>query len=369
MSKSFNFLFLAFCALLPAYLWAENRPGFYNAEQTNFKIEKYAVSVRYENGQSDTKRISIDGLGTKHIHRGETTGNNTSIAFSTPHLNRISLGASFSQSNANASAWIEGAASSSISTSSNHTESTSLGILYLVNNDFLINGTLSQAVGSAAHQTQRRFGLQFMNNLNKNIAISGRIGGLFDEEIVNNGVKDVGVSVGYTSSSSTYDMHAYVDIHNATIISRSYTSGNPIASEEKYRGIAMGGAFFVRNERSRIGLIGNYVATDRPGRPKNFTIGPRYIFTAPDFEITLSASHRINSSENVETSRGTVEYDDAITNELMVGLAKDFSNDLFLQASIKKYWNKADVNDLGNVVRTSSESNNLSFNLTLTKQF
>ena len=369
MLRIFKLLFACAAALAPQFASSEDRPGFFNPEFGDFQIRKHTSSFVYTQTDSTNKTVSTDNFGVSYPGRGSAQGITTSFNYSSPHVDNISMGISLSRSEDRSTYSSAGHSGTVNATSNNSAETMSFGLSYLLGDDAHLSASLRQDHASAVRQKQKTFHLGITKTIAPNLRISSRIGGLIDDPLLKSGVKHISGSIEYRSSSEFSDASALVDVHSATMTRRSYVSGTATASEDKFDGIGLAGSFYIKNANSRYGMVGTYSQTNQLGKPRSFSLGPRYIYTGADIEIMFTAVRKITQMDNISTVNGIMDYRDNVSQEISIGLTKEFANDYFIRASMTKRQIEDRNTVLGTTVGRSFTNYDTVFDLALIKQF
>ena len=369
MFRIFKLLFACAAALAPQFASSEDRPGFFSPEFGDFEIRKHTSSLVYTQTDSTNKTVSTDNFGVSYQGKGSDEGITTSFNYNSPHVDNISMGISLSRSEDRSTNPFASHSGTVNSTSENSAESMSLGLSYLLNDDTIFNAFFVQDHASALRQTQKTFHLDLRRKLAPNLRISGRLGGVIDDPLLKNGVKHISAGIEYRSSTNFSDASALVDVHSATMTRRSYVSGTATASEDKFDGIGLAGSFYIKNANSRYGIVGTYSQTNQLGKPLSFSLGPRYIYTGADIEIMFTAVSKITQMDNISTVNGIMDYRDNVSQEISIGLTKEFANEYFIRASMTKRQIEDRNTVLGTTVGRSLTNYDTVFDLALIKQF
>ena len=377
MVKKYYLLILICAAILnPSLLVAEERPGFYSSEPRRLELTKYEVSLITSNGGSSTNGISTNircvgdnCVSDQFAHSGISKSNTYGFRFVTPHLNKLSLGVLVNSAYANSTNSTETWSGTNTSTNINTTKSINLNASYLLSPNTLVVGSIMQDRSSFANQTQHIFDLKYYKRLNSNLSFSGNVGGLLWDDLLPNGFKHVGGSLNYTKSLDQVDLNGFFNLVRATTISRSQVSGIPTASEDRYNKMGSGGSIHIKHDASKFGLIGNFSVSDREGSPRDVSFGPQYIYTAPDFEISLTGNYIVSRLNNIAKPNHVVNYSDNVTKELRFRYVREIQDGYFLDSSILKSWNSNGSNIIGSEVQSESDAELWSLNFGVSRLF
>ena len=375
--KKYYLLILICAAILnPSLLVAEERPGFYSSEPRRLELSKYEVSLITSNGGSSTNGISTNircvgdnCASDQFAYSGTSKSNTYGFGFVTPHLNKLSLGVLVNSAYANSTNSNETWSGTNTSTNINTTKSINLNASYLLSPNTLVVGSIMQDRSSFANQTQHIFDLKYYKQVNSNLSFSGNVGGLLWDDLLPNGVKHVGGSLNYARSLDQVDLNGFFNLARATTISRSQVSGIPTASEDRYNKMGSGGSIHIKHDASKFGLIGNFSVSDREGSPRDVSFGPQYIYTAPDFEISLTGNYMISRLNNIAKPNNVVNYSDNVTKELRFRYVREIQDGYFLDSSILKSWNSNGSNIIGSEVQSESDAELWSLNFGVSRLF
>ena len=337
---------LAFVISTPSLLMAEDRPGFYSPEFLPFERNYYDVSFNSSLGNTastgNNTGLSCTGSECKTSQFASSSDMDQyrfGISFATPYVNRLSFGASFNHFNTDYSKSNETWSGTNTSTVNSKQNSVNLRASYLLTPDSMIMASVSQDRSSSVNQTQRNVSFVASSRVSDNVILSGRISALWGDKLLPNGIKHVGVSLGYSETFGSIEAKGSLDVHSATSIRRSSVAGVATATEEKFNGFGSGGAVYLRHDRSRFGVTASFNGNDLEGSPKNYSFGPQYIFTGSNFELTLSGNYLVSQSGDVSRGSVLMSRSDNITKELRFGYVRDFSDGYFLTASVFRAWN------------------------------
>lgn len=372
MTKYYLWVFLGLVITNPSVLAAEDRPGFYSSEFRSFERDEYVLGVNTarDGGSASGESTGVSCVGnncTSHKSAFSVTSNGYAfgMGLSTPHFNKLSFGALTYETNRRF-ALSDGTQSE---TDTWHEKALDLAVSYLMSPDNMLSGSIREVRGSFANETQRTFRLQYDDQVSSNFLFSVRLEGLLGDKFLTNGIKHANGTLSHKSSFEGLDLNAFLDIHSYTNISRSEVSGIQTASEERYRGIASGGSIHLRRDASKFGVIGNFSISDRLGTPKSISVGPQYIYTAPNFEIAVTGNYRIDRSDNVSYSDQIIKSADTVTKDLGVSYVQEMFDGYYLNASITRNWTSQGFNILDTEVQSASDGHQWRFNIGMTRQF
>ena len=367
---------LAFVISAPSLLVAEDRPGFYSPEFRPLERNYYDLS--FDSSVSDTASVgnstSLRCSGSEcetaqFASSGDMDGYGFGISFATPHVNRLSLGASFSHFNTDNSNSNETWSGTNTSTVNSKQKLVNLRASYLLTPDSRVAASVSQDRVSSANQTQRNVSLEASSRITDNVILSGRVSALWGDKLLPNGIKHVGGSLRYSETFGSIEANGSLDVHSATSISRSSVDGVATATEKQFNGFGSGGAVYLRHDNSRFGVTASFNGNDLEGSPKNYSFGPQYIFTGSNFEFTVSGNYLVSQSDDVASGSDVTRFSDNITKELRMRYVRDFSDGYYLNASVVRSWNSGGSSIVGTQVQTQNSSSGWGLNLVLTKQF
>ena len=367
---------LAFVFNAPSLLMAEDRPGFYSPEFRSFERNYYDVSYNTSVGDTastfNSRYLRWDG---SEFRATQVTSSNDmdqygfGISFVTPHVNRFSLGSSVNYTDWRSSASQDTWNGRTSTNDTDHNVALRFSGSYLLSDVSIITASLLQARSTSANQTHRDVSFEAASRVSDNVMLSGRISALWGDKHVPNGIKHVGGSLRYSESFGSIEANGSLDIYSATSISRSSVAGVATATEERFDGFGSGGAVYLKHDNSRFGVTASFGGTNTEGSPKNYSFGPRYIFTGSQFELTVSGNYIVSQFDDVATDSGVTNYSDTITKELRIGYVRDFLNGYYLDSSIVRTWNSSGSNIVGTQVVSQSASDSWSLNLGLAKRF
>jgi len=362
--------------IAPSLLMAEDRPGFYSSEFRSFERTEYITSLSALSvggsytGNGTVVRCSGSECTSGQFDRyGTQDLNNYSISFFSPHINNLSVGASFGRADgrySNSQETLDG-----LHTAENANRGMGWNVhgSYLLSDDSQITSSISQYRNSTENQTRGDFSLGFSNRIADSLILSGYANVLWGDEQLPNGVKHVAGRLDYSESFGSIEANGFFNLYSATSISRSSVAGVAIASEAKYTGAASGGTIYVKRNNFRFGLSASLGGDDSDGSPRSFDIGPQYIFTGSKFEFRASGNYKVSQSENVATSSGVTNYSDNVTKELRFGYVRELTDNYYLDTSIMRSWNSNGSSVIGTEMQSQTNTKTWTFGIGLTKQF
>jgi hypothetical protein len=366
---------LAFAISAPSLLVAEDRPGFYSPEFRPFERNHYDMSFNSSlantasTGSNTGLRCTGDCTTAQFTSSSNMDRYGFGISFATPHINGLSFGSSVNYNDWRSSNSQDTWNGRMTTHDTNHTDSLRVSGSYLLSDVSLITASLSKDKSSSANQTHRNVSFEAASRFTDNVMLSGRISALWGDALLPNGIKDTSVSLRYSDTLGSIEANGYLGIHSNTRISRSSVAGQATATEKKFNGFGSGGAVYFKRDQSRFGLTASLDGNNLDGSPRNYSIGPRYIFTGPKFEFTFSGNYRVSQSNDVAGASGITDYLDNVTKELRLGYVRDFWEGYYLNTSIVRSWNSGGSRMIGTQAESQNSSDTWSSNLNLVKEF
>ena len=367
---------LAFVISTPSVVAAEDRPGFYSPQFRPLERNYYELS--FNSSVIDTDSVgnstSLRCIGSECTTAQFTSSSDMDqyvfgITFVTPHVNRLSFGASVNYNDWSSSNSQDTWNGRITTNDNNHTDSLRVSGSYLLSDVSMITASLSQDKSSSANQTHRNVSFEASSHVANNLMLSGRISALWGDKLLPNGIKHVGATLRYSETFGSLEANGSIDVHSATSISRSSVDGVATATEEQFNGFGSGGAVYLRHDNSRFGVTVSFSGNDLEGSPKNYSFGPKYIFTGSNFEFVVSGNYLVSQKNDVARGSDVTSFPDNITKELHMRYVRGFSDGYYLDASVVRSWNSGGSSIVGTQVQTQNSSSGWGLNLVLTKQF
>lgn len=367
---------LAFVISAPSAVVAEDRPGFYSPE---FRpLERNYHDLSFDSSVSDTASVG-NSTSLRCIGSDCTTAqfNSSSdmdqygfgVTFVTPHVNRLSFGASVNYNDWSSSNSQDTWNGRITTHDSNQADSLRVSGSYLLSDVSMITASLSQDRGSSANQTHRNVSFEASSHIANNLMLSGHISALWGDKLLPNGIKHVGATLGYSETFGSIEAKGSIGVHSATSISRSSVDGVATATEEQFNSFGSAGAVYLRHNNSRFGLTASFSGNDLEGAPRNSSFGPTFIYTGSQFEFTMSGNYLVSQRNNVARVSHVTSYADNITKELRLGYVRDLLNGYYLNSSIVRSWNSSGSSVLGTQVENQNSADSWSLKLGFTKRF
>lgn len=367
---------LAFVISAPSAVVAEDRPGFYSPQFRPLERNYYELS--FNSSVIDTDSVgnstSLRCIGSECTTAQFTSSSDMDqygfgITFVTPHVNRLSFGASVNYNDWSSSNSQDTWNGRMTRHDTNHDVALNLFGSYLLSDLSMVTASLSQARSSSANQTHRNVSFEASSHIANNLMLSGRISALWGDKLLPNGIKHVGATLRYSETFGSLEANGSIDVHSATSISRSSVDGVATATEEQFNGFGSGGAVYLRHDNSRFGLTASFGSNDLEGSPQNYSFGPRYIFTGSHFEFVVSGNYLVSQKNDVARGSGVTSYSDKITKELRLDYVRDFLHGYYLNSAIVRTWNSSGSSVVGTQVETQNSVDSWTLKLGFTKRF
>ena len=367
---------LAFVISAPSVVVAEDRPGFYSPQFRPLERNYYELS--FNSSVIDTDSVgnstSLRCIGSECTTAQFTSSSDMDqygfgITFVTPHVNRLSFGASVNYNDWSSSNSQDTWNARMTRHDTNHDVAFNLFGSYLLSDLSMVTASLSQARSSSANQTHRNVSFEASSHIANNLMLSGRISALWGDKLLPNGIKHVGATLRYSETFGSLEANGSIDVHSATSISRSSVDGVATATEEQFNGFGSGGAVYLRHDNSRFGLTASFGSNDLEGSPQNYSFGPKYIFTGSHFEFVVSGNYLVSQKNDVARGSGVISYSDKIIKELRLDYVRDVLNGYYLNSAIVRTWSSSGSSVVGTQVETQNSVDSWTLKLGFTKRF